>query len=136
MSDEKMDGLEQDAQPQDSAAEEPAAKEASPQEGAPVPATEGLSVNRSSSRLELENAGLALNVDEAKLKAVSDHEELWKLVKNAWINKNTVVNVEEDVEAGDLMKVTVKHNGQFYKKGNHYELDGELREEFRNNFFI
>lgn len=125
--------------------ETPVAPETQPEQPTPeapvapvVPqSTDALSVNKFSSRLELENAALNLGVDEKKLAAVSDLEELWRLVKNAYIAKHTPVSVSEEGEGeGDLMKVNVKHNGEYYKKGKRYDLSPELKEEFRSKFFI
>lgn len=95
-----------------------------------------LNVNKYSSRLDLENAGLALGIDEKKMAAAASQEALWKLVKNADQARRTVVSVEEEGGKGHKMKQTVKHCGLIYKAGQWYELPEEVRKEFFEKFYI
>lgn len=119
----------------DSVVEQPAEEpEENAQEGEGIHSS--LNVNKFSSRMELETAGLALGLDEKKLASAGSQEALWKIVKNAYLAKKTFVSVDEDSGEGELMKVNVKHSGEFYKKGQRYVLSDDLREDFRSKFYI
>lgn len=95
-----------------------------------------IDVNKYSSRLDLLNAGLTLGLDEKSLDKASSQEELWHMVKTKLIALKTVVTVEPENKAGYQMKCNLKHAGQFYKKGEYYELGEEIKNHFLENYYI
>ena len=115
----------------DEEAEKKAAKEAE-ENGVDI---KELDVDKHSSRDELEAVAEELGVPDAHIAKVNSREELWRLVKNAYQVSKMPVEKRPKMK-GDQMKLTIKHNGNLYEKGEWYELDAKTRKAFREAFYI
>ncbi len=95
-----------------------------------------LTINKHSTRLELEQAALLLEIDEKKIMRTPDAAALFKLVKNTYTNKQRdLAIVEENEGEGQRFLKNIMLNGKVYKAGFRYEL-GKLEDEFREKGFI